>query len=301
MATDLAPTGPALSGVIRLTNHSGHSCTLTGTPNVRVVDANGASLAVKELDRSSTAGARIPVLLSPGGQALVGVSWRNFCAQPAPPTPYSLRITLADGGAIAAPFDTNPPFASGTVPPPCGASTSPSVLLVGAFADVPPAVPHDGRYFPQTGYRIDNDTVWGYFRRRGGITAFGYPTSRTFLFQGFSVQFFQRRIGQLGPDGQARLLNLLDPGLLPYASFNFSTFPGVDSALVATAPNPTDQPAVLAWVRQHAPDVVAGAPVQSAPPSSARSRPRPPSPTAATPASCRGSTWNCGVSRPANR
>jgi len=123
------------------------------------------------------------------------------------------------------------------------------------------SVPHDDRYFPQTGYRIDNDTIWDYFQRRGGVNTFGYPTSRTFPFQGFTVQFFQRRIVQLGPDGQARLLNLLDPGIMPYTSFNFSTFPGVDSGLVATAPDPTDQPAVLAWVQQHAPDVVAGAPV----------------------------------------
>jgi len=125
----------------------------------------------------------------------------------------------------------------------------------------PSSVPHDNRYFPQTGYRIDNDVIWDYFNRRGGVPTFGYPTSRTFTFQGFVVQFFQRRIVQLSPDGQARLLNLLDPGLLPYTSFNFSTFPGVDSGLVATAPSPTDQSTVLAWVAQHTPDVVAGAPV----------------------------------------
>ncbi|MGI8916801.1 MAG: hypothetical protein ACR2JY_24015 [Chloroflexota bacterium] len=123
------------------------------------------------------------------------------------------------------------------------------------------SVPHDNRYFPQTGYRIDNDTIWDYFQRRGGVPTFGYPTSRTFTFQGFTVQFFQRRIVQLGRDGQARLLNLLDAGLLNYTSFNGSTVPGVDSSLVATAPDPTDQAAVLAWVRQHAPNVAAGVPV----------------------------------------
>ncbi|HEV7214302.1 MAG TPA: SdrD B-like domain-containing protein [Chloroflexota bacterium] len=113
-----------------------------------------------------------------------------------------------------------------------------------------------GRYFPQTGYRIDNDTIWNYFQRRGGVTTFGYPTSRTFTLQGFTVQFFQRRIVQLDQSGNARLLNLLDPGLLNYSQFNGSTFPGVDSGLVSTAPNPTNQPAVLAWVKQHAPDTV---------------------------------------------
>ena len=120
----------------------------------------------------------------------------------------------------------------------------------------PASVPHDARYFAQTGYRIDNDTIWDYFQRRGGVPTFGYPTSRTFTFQGFTVQFFQRRIVQLDQNGNARLLNLLDPGLLNYTQFNGSTFPGVDSGLVSTAPNPTNQPAVLAWVQQHAPDTV---------------------------------------------
>ncbi|MCL4508777.1 MAG: hypothetical protein M1296_04530 [Chloroflexi bacterium] len=122
-------------------------------------------------------------------------------------------------------------------------------------------VPLGPRYFPQTGYRIDNNTIWNYFRRRGGVTTFGYPTSRTFTFQGYTVQFFQRRIVQLSHGGQARLLNLLDPGLLNYTSFNFSTFPGVNASLVATAPAPTNQPAVLAWVQQNAPNSFNGAPV----------------------------------------
>ncbi len=130
-----------------------------------------------------------------------------------------------------------------------------------AYTPAASTVPHDARYFAQTGYRIDDDTIWDYFNRRGGIPTFGYPTSRTFLFQGFTVQFFQRRIVQLDQQGHARLLNLLDPSLLNYTQFNGSTFPGVESALVATAPPPTDQPAVLAWVQQHAPDGVAGAPV----------------------------------------
>ncbi|MCL5946437.1 MAG: hypothetical protein M1298_00225, partial [Chloroflexi bacterium] len=45
-------------------------------------------------------------------------------------------------------------------------------------------VPLDSRYFPQTGFRIGNDTIWDYFNRRGGVTAFGYPTSRAFTFEG---------------------------------------------------------------------------------------------------------------------
>lgn len=125
----------------------------------------------------------------------------------------------------------------------------------------PPPVPHDARYFPQTGFRIDNDTIWDYFTHRGGVTTFGYPISRTFEFEGFMTQFFQRRIVQIGPNGQARLLNLLDAGLLPYSHFNEATFPGSDSGLVASAPPPTDASAVLAFVAALAPNRFEGTPV----------------------------------------
>jgi YVTN family beta-propeller protein len=122
-------------------------------------------------------------------------------------------------------------------------------------------VPHDGRYFPQTGFRVDDDAVWDYFVHRGGIANFGYPVSRTFRFQGHPVQFFQRRIVELDDNGHPRLLNLLDGGLMPYASFNQAQMPAFDPALVGTAPPTTDAPATLAFVRAHAPDTFAGLPV----------------------------------------
>ena len=73
-------------------------------------------------------------------------------------------------------------------PPPCVGSAVP------AFEDyfwiiVNAANPHDDRFYPQTGFRIDNDTIADYFARRGGVRTFGYPISRTFLFQGFLVNF----------------------------------------------------------------------------------------------------------------
>jgi hypothetical protein len=46
-----------------------------------------------------------------------------------------------------------------------------------------PITPRDGRFFAQTGYRIDNDHIWNYFQARGGVDTFGYPVSRTFLLQ----------------------------------------------------------------------------------------------------------------------
>jgi len=145
------------------------------------------------------------------------------------------------------------------VPPACQAPGA-AVGLITALTAMH-SVPDDARFFPQTGFRIDNEVIWDYFSKRGGVATFGYPVSNTFLLQGHPVQFFQRRIVQLSHDGQARLLNLLDSGLMPYTSFNYATFPAIDSELVASAPNPTDVPATLAFIKAHAPDTFQGMPV----------------------------------------
>jgi hypothetical protein len=110
------------------------------------------------------------------------------------------------------------------------------------------------RYFPETGYRVANDAIWDYFSHRGGLTTFGYPVSRAFRFEGFVVQFFQRRIIQLASDGSPRLLNVLDPGLLPYTSFNGATLPDFDPTLATSAPPSADGAGTLAFVRAHLPD-----------------------------------------------
>ncbi len=182
------------------------------------------------------------------------------------PVPALMDIDVKDtsGATVETCETTTVSFAVGVngllfVPPPCQVPSATVTVVTGFPSTMPTS--HDSRYFPQTGFRIDNDTIWDYFNRRGGVNTFGYPVSRTFLFQGFPVQFFQRRIVQLGPDGHARLLNVLDPGLLPYTSFNFATVPAFDPALVATAPDPTNASAVLAWVQAHAPDSFQGLPV----------------------------------------
>ncbi len=121
-----------------------------------------------------------------------------------------------------------------------------------------PVVATANQYFPETGFRVDDSRIWDYFVHRGGINTFGYPVSRTFTFEGFQVQFFQRRIIQIDQNGNPRLLNLLDGGLMPYASFNGATFPGIDDGLVASAPPPGDARDVLSFVQQNAPDAFAG-------------------------------------------
>lgn len=171
-----------------------------------------------------------------------------------------LAAILLNASALAdsTPTPTPTATATSTATPTATATAVPSAT---ATPTATPSVPHDNRYFPQTGFRIDSDTIWDYFNRRGGVNTFGYPVSRTFLFQGFQVQFFQRRIVQLDQSGHARLLNVLDPGLMPYTSFNGATFPSIDSGLVAAAPPATNSGATLSFIQSHAPDSFQGKPV----------------------------------------
>jgi hypothetical protein len=128
-------------------------------------------------------------------------------------------------------------------------------------ANCAPALAHDGRYFSQTGYRVDNDAFWSYFQARGGVATFGYPVSRTFTLLGFTTQLFQRQAMQLAPDGSVRLLNLLDPGLLSYTRFNGSQFPAADPAVTAKAPAAGSAgyaKAVVQFVQAMAPDLWQG-------------------------------------------
>ena len=98
----------------------------------------------------------------------------------------------------------------------------------------------DPRAFAQTGYRIDRDAFYDYFVHRGGVTTFGYPVSRDFLFEGCTAQFFQRIVLQQCDGKGVGTMNLLDEGLLPYTRMNGSTFPASDPNLTARTPKATD-------------------------------------------------------------
>jgi beta propeller repeat protein len=149
---------------------------------------------------------------------------------------------------------------------PAEPATPPVVPVVPQpIADDPnPIAPRDARYFSPTGFRIDDDQIWEYFQIRGGVKNFGYPTSRTFTFLGFTTQFFQRHIVQVGPEGP-RLMNLLDPELMPYTTINTSTFPAYDPNLASQAPpvgSPNYDRAIIDFIRQYAADEYAGQPVR---------------------------------------
>jgi hypothetical protein len=122
----------------------------------------------------------------------------------------------------------------------------------------------DPRMFAQTGYRIDRDSFYDYFTHRGGVTTFGYPVSRDFLFEGCTAQFFQRLIMQQCGGRGVSTMNLLDDGLLPYTHMNGSTFPASDPNLTARTPTPADPTYasdILGFVRAYAPDTFDGQPV----------------------------------------
>jgi polysaccharide biosynthesis protein PslG len=122
----------------------------------------------------------------------------------------------------------------------------------------------DPRFFSQTGYRIDNDAFWNFFQQRGNVRTFGYPTSRTFMLDGFAVQIFQREIMQLQPDGGVQTLNILDPGLMPYTQINGSTYPGPDPSLVAATPpvsDPNYNVDIQTFIQNNAPNTFEGQPV----------------------------------------
>jgi hypothetical protein len=121
----------------------------------------------------------------------------------------------------------------------------------------------DPRFFAETGYRIANEDFWKFFQGRGGLKTFGMPTSREMTFKGFTVQFFQRAVMQIGPNG-VETLNLLEDGLLPYTTINGSTFPAPDPALIKAAPSPSDaaySSKIIEFVKDNAPDTWEGMPV----------------------------------------
>lgn len=141
------------------------------------------------------------------------------------------------------------------------ASVAALLLVSAAPLQSGAAQPLDPRIFPATGYSIQDDGFWAYFRQRGGLRTFGYPTSSAFPFLGCKTQFFQRLVMQQCGDSGVSLVNLLEEGLLPYTRINGSTFPAADTELIKAAPLPSDP--AFAWlaiefVRSNVPDVYDG-------------------------------------------
>ena len=139
-------------------------------------------------------------------------------------------------------------------------------LLVGVLAAVGPRsreTEAQANCFPETGFCVTNPAFMEYFRLRGGVRIMGYPVSRSFILDGFEVQFFQRVVLQLQGNTVQRL-NVLDPNVMPMTRANQSIFPAPEPALAAQAPQvgtPDYQRQVVEFVRRVAPDTWKGQPV----------------------------------------
>jgi hypothetical protein len=201
----------------------------------------------------NSAGVRLAIA---AGAALVfGALFSGSALGQVPTLTPTATVTGTVAPAVSPTVTNTPPAVTATVTATVTITTTPVVVTATpTTTPTAPAMIRDARYFAQTGFRVDNDVVWDYFNRRGGVTTFGYPVSRTFLFRGVQVQFFQRRVVEIGPNGQARQANLLDPELMPYTRVNGANFPAADPAVTSAAPAPTDANATIAFVQGRAPD-----------------------------------------------
>lgn len=97
------------------------------------------------------------------------------------------------------------------------------LLLGPADPPVPPPADPAFQYFPETGHSVGPPFL-DFFRTRGGITVFGYPTSEAYQEGAFLVQRFQRARLEFHPENppnhqvQAGLLGdvyIFEQGLVP--------------------------------------------------------------------------------------
>jgi hypothetical protein len=121
----------------------------------------------------------------------------------------------------------------------------------------------DPRYFQESGYRIDDDQIWPFYRDRGGPRAFGLPISRTFTLLGLRAQIFQRNVLRVTENGSIQVVNLLDSGWMPYTQIGYAAVPAWDPAVLGAAPqidSPTYVEDMLVHLRNSVPDQVSGYP-----------------------------------------
>ena len=133
-------------------------------------------------------------------------------------------------------IDVTLSWLDGPSPAPLAPAERKIVKKVDPSAPKPPPMAHDGRYFSETGYRVDDDGIWSYFNARGRVAVFGFPVSRPFVLLGCRVQIFQRQVAQSCSGRDVGLMNLLDPDVFPYERVNGSVLPTPDAGLKAETP-----------------------------------------------------------------
>lgn len=139
------------------------------------------------------------------------------------------------------------------------------VLTLGWLNPGLAAAQADPRTFADTGYTVSDDSIWSFFDAHGGAATFGEPISREFNFQGTLTQLFSNAALQVEPDGSVQVLQITDPGLLPFTQLDGLTVPAADPALAFITPSP-DQSNYTArlqvFLQATVPDSWNGKPVQ---------------------------------------
>lgn len=128
-------------------------------------------------------------------------------------------------------------------------------------SSLPAAAQVDQRFYPDTGFRIDNDAVWAFFSQHGGTRAFGSPVSRTFTLFGLQTQIFEGTVLQVTDGGQVTVVSLLDTNWMPYTQILGNAIPPYDPSLTATAPTGATGSYVddmVAYLRANLPDEMGG-------------------------------------------
>jgi hypothetical protein len=214
------------------------------------VTFNGAAVGTATADTSGAAAVTFAVPTLDPGQYVVTASGQST---PDVNANFTVLAPTAAPAPAAAPTATPVPAAAPAPAPNAGAAAASA-----------PAIVHDDRYFTQTGYRIDDDQVWGFFQQYGGLSTFGYPVSRNMSLLGCPVQMFQRQIIQVCSGSGAALINMLDPEIFPYTMVNGSTFPAADPTMKNNTPqvsSPSYSVDISNFVQQNVPDTFGGQPV----------------------------------------
>lgn len=175
-------------------------------------------------------------------------------------------VLIIPGGTkpTATPPTGESPTPTATPAPTASPVQSPEATSTPVAPPAPPSENPDPLFFEETGFGVANDYFWDYFNRRGGLRTFGYPISKEFLLFGFRVQLYQRAIMQLQPDNSVTTMNLLDEGMMPYTSINFSTFPAPELSMAESAPRPDEEAyfdKLLTFVYEKSPDIWSELPV----------------------------------------
>ncbi len=134
----------SMAGAIIFTNSGSTQCTLQGTAEVTLIDANGDKLPVVQ-KMMSLDGSERPVTLDPGRQASLFFVWSNWCpagtAETSSASPISgglsFLVTMRDSsGTVTVPVESVG-STNGNLTPRCDAPGRDSSLSVGAFKAYP--------------------------------------------------------------------------------------------------------------------------------------------------------------------